>query len=314
MTTSWPRSVIIFGASGFVGQNLLSRLNGQVDRIIAVARGEAQLGVDCEVCDVNSLSTLDPGQDAAVIHLAAHRYDASNFRTGQSDILLANTALAGTVYQFCIEKEIRELRVASSIAVYDSNQTELRDDVPLDLSQDPFDSELLYGWSKRYAEVMAHLYQKKYGINTVSFRLSNPYGPMDCLIEDKAHVVPAFVIRALTTEGDFGVRGNPHATRDFVFVDDVCRAFEASLAWRERQDQLNVGTGTNSTIQELAETVIDLSGTNRSIVSTGKATSDVLHRRVDVARLKQACGLDSMVSLRDGLEVTMNWYREALPK
>lgn len=314
-----PATVIVTGASGFVGRNLLQRLAGRVDRLIAVSRNGAlqtlPSGVtppQIEPLAFADLATVDPGPDAVVVHLAAPRYDATRFRTEQARLLAENVELAGRVYEFCAHKGIKEVRLASSLAVYDADQVILDDQQPLSIN-DPYDSEMMYGWSKRIAETYARLFAIKYGIHTVTLRLSNPYGPYDARDEASAHVVPAFVIRALTGAGPFMLRGNPAATRDFIFIADVIDVMMRSLSWRERSGVFNLATGRNVTIQHLAETIMRLTGRNWPITAVGTATGDVIHRHCLVDALRQAFNLESPATpLEQGLMATIDWYRDVL--
>ncbi|MDR3733947.1 MAG: NAD(P)-dependent oxidoreductase [Acidobacteriaceae bacterium] len=313
-----PATVIVTGATGFVGRNLLQRLACQVDRVIAINRGDVlptgPSGVALsriEQVAVRDLGALDPGADAIVVHLAASRYDAVKFRTDQARILVENVDLAGWIYSFCAEKGINEVRLASSIAVYGASQIVLDDQQPLP-ENDPFVSEMMYGWSKRVAETYSRLFLEKYGIHTVAFRLSNPYGPFDAIDEESAHVVPAFVIRALCGDGPFTIRGNPAATRDFIFIDDVVDVLTRSLSWRERTGVFNLATGQNVTIQYLAETVLRLTRCNRPIVVGGAATGDVVHRQCAVEALRRAFHPGPMTQLEQGLIPTIEWYRNVL--
>lgn len=308
-----PETVVVFGASGFVGRNLIRRLTGRVGRLVAVSPGGVALD-GAEGVRMKDLDHLSIGSDAIAVHLAAHRYDAANVRAAQSDMLVKNVQICGRVFEFCVRQGISELRMASSNAVYDSSVVELDDEPPFDASRDPYDSEKMYGWSKRIGEIYARLYCEMYGINSIVFRLTNPYGPFDSTDEAKAHVVSAFVIRALTTQGPFTVRGNPEATRDFIYVDDICAAFEASLRKHRLQAVYNLGTGSNTSIRTLAETILRLIGTPRPLVSVGGGTSDVVHRYHRVDRVKADLGLSGFTPLDDGLATTIQWYRHALAR
>jgi len=226
--------------------------------------------------------------------------------------LSQNVDIVNGVYQFCVLKGIKELRAASSIAVYPSTAVDLDDSVPVDLNVDPYDSERMYGWSKRIQEVYARLYEKSHGIHTVLFRLSNPFGPFDCLVEESAHVVPAFIIRALGHPQEFAVRGNPLAARDFIYVEDVCQAFEISLAWREKSDAYNIAQGQNLTVQDLATKVLQLAGADCPVVSSGASTNLVVSRNCLVDRFKTDFGLSAFTSVDDGLAKTIEWYKNAL--
>ena len=212
--TNMPDSVIIMGASGFIGRNLVRALKPHVTRIVPVSVS----GADVEGLPGHAFADLDTSKAAPgsiVINVAAYRYDAANFAAGQTEILLRNVEIAGKVYEFCVRSGITEVRAASSIAVYPADDANFDDAAPLDLNRDPHPGELMYGWSKRIGEIYGRLFAEKNGINTVAFRLTNPYGPFDSVEENKAHVVPAFVIRALTSTGPFTVRGNPRSQPRF---------------------------------------------------------------------------------------------------
>ena len=309
--TNTPESVIIVGASGFIGRNLVRALKPHIAKVIPVSVS----GADVEGLSGHAfagLDTLNAAPDSIVINVAAYRYDAANFAAGQADILLRNVEIAGKVYAFCVRNGITEVRVASSIAVYPADDANIDDTVPLDLNRDPHPGELMYGWSKRIGEVYGRLFAENSGIRTLAFRLTNPYGPFDSVDENKAHVVPAFVIRALTSTGPFTVRGNPEASRDFIYIDDVCEIFRRSLAWRGRSGIYNLGSGSNSSVRQLAETVLELTGSKRQIVAQGAATSAVAHRHCRNDRLKADFAMADFATLAQGLAPTIAWYRDVL--
>ncbi|MGC8536462.1 MAG: NAD-dependent epimerase/dehydratase family protein [Rhizomicrobium sp.] len=311
--TNTPETVVIAGATGFIGRNLVRFLKPHVGRIVPVsASGTAVEGLAGHRFD--ALAGLSAGPDSVVINVAAYRYDAANFAVGQNEILLRNAEIAGAIYEFCTRNAITEVRSASSIAVYPGDDVNFDDGASLDLNRDPHPGELMYGWSKRIGEIYGRLFAAKSGINTVAFRLTNPYGPFDSTDEDKAHVVPAFVIRALTSSGDFTVRGNPEATRDFIYVSDVCDIFRRSLAWRGRNGAYNLGSGENISVRTLAQTILDLTGSEREIVSQSAGTSAVAHRRCRNDRLKADFDYTRFTALADGLTPTIEWYRDALKR
>jgi nucleoside-diphosphate-sugar epimerase len=311
MTNMQAETVIIMGASGFIGRNLVRALKADVAKIVPVSVSGAEIeGLPGHPFD--ALDSLKAGSETIVINVAAYRYDAANFASAQTELLVRNAEIAGKVYEFCVAKGITEVRSASSIAVYPANDANFDDAALLDLNRDPHPGEAMYGWSKRIAEIYGRLFAEKNGIHTVAFRLTNPYGPFDSTDENKAHVVPAFVIRALTSTGPFTVRGNPEASRDFVYIDDVCEIFRRSLTWRGRSSTYNLGSGSNVSVRELAQTVLELTGSKREIVAQGAATSAVAHRQCRIDRLKADFAMDRFVSLADGLKPTIAWYRDAL--
>ena len=114
-----PEAVVLFGASGFIGRNIVAALHGKVARLVAVnASGRTVPGCDQTVtpaalCDIAALP-----RDSVIVHVAAHRYVASRFADQQASILSTNLGLTDAVYRFALDRGITELRVASSAAVY----------------------------------------------------------------------------------------------------------------------------------------------------------------------------------------------------
>jgi len=305
--------VVIFGATGFIGRNLTAYLKGTRERIVAVSRngGPVDGATECvAIRDIDSISPLPKGTIA--INVAAYRYDASRAASLHSDILVTNTAIVNRFYEFCLALSIREVRAASSVAVYPANRDVLDDLIPVDLNSPPNPSETFYAWSKRWGEVVADLYREKYGISTLSFRLSNPYGPHDSLDEKQAHVLPAFVIRALRTRGDFEIRGSPDVERDFIYVGDVCDVFARSLSAEGQHGAMNLCSGKTTTLREVAETIFRVTGQRRQIVSAHASAQGVAVRRSTNATVIEQFGKSDFCDLADGLTPTISWYAGAI--
>jgi len=308
-------AVVVFGGSGFVGRNLISRLAGRVPRIISVSLTGAPVPGATESHAIGALAGIGalPAETIAV-NVAAHRYDAKRFDRAQSEILLANAQLVETLYAFCLDRGITEVRAASSVAVYPEGLDLLDDAVDVDLNRLPNPNETFYGWSKRWAELLGQLYAQKYGIATLSFRISNVYGPLDSTDIGNAHVLPAFVMRALRPAPDFEIKGNPDVERDFIYVSDVCEIFETSFARRGETAALNLCTGQTTSLRELALTILRLTGEDRPLVTSAATVQGVAARRSPNRRLREAFGKNTFVSLEDGLRQTLDWYRHELTR
>lgn len=309
--TVLPEAVVVIGATGFIGRNLIARLAGRVDRLVAVSTRGTSIDEADEEVRFDALHTLSLPKDTVVVHLAAQRYDAARFEMAQSDLITNNVEIANRVFDFCLRKGIKEIRMASSVAVYPAGLECLDDAVPVTLDAPPNPNEAFYAWSKRWAEVAARLYSERYGINTISFRLSNPYGPHDSLDTEKAHVLPAFVMRALEPAERFEIKGSPLVERDFIFIDDVTDVFERSLEVRGENDSFNLCCGTSITLHELARRILFVAGINRPIHAADQAVQGVLARRSTNARLCMRFGKAEFTALEEGLAETIDWYRHA---
>ncbi|NKC33378.1 NAD(P)-dependent oxidoreductase [Roseomonas sp. BU-1] len=317
MRVSLPPAVIVWGASGFIGRNIVDALAGQVPLLIGVnASGAAVPGCTTTVAAaaVDTLPALPEG--AAILHVAAFRYFASQFGKQQQRILAANLAMTEQVYGFAMARGITEIRAASSSAVYPASWAVQDDAVPLDLNDWPHDGEAAYAWSKRWGEITAELWHRRAGIHTISFRLTNPYGPHDTLDEAEAHVATAFVIRAAGDAPEFEVRGDPDAERDFIYAGDVAAAFVESLALRGVTEAVNLAFGETRTVRDLAACAMRAAGRQRPIKLTSPPAAGnrgVKVRRATAAKLRQLLpGLAPFRGLDDGMAATLAWYRDAL--
>lgn len=303
-----PSAVVLVGASGFVGRHIAQALAGRVETLIGVT-GQSRLAPGCTtVIPLAELASLPPlPTDTAVIHVGAYRYDAGRFGLAQSDILLNNVELNTRVYHFCAERQIKEVRLASSVAVYEAGLAVMDDADPVNLNASPNPGEAFYAWSKRWSETIAPLYAERFGINSVVFRLSNPYGAYDSVTLTKAHVAPAFVMKALNDDPVFAIKGDPMVERDFIYAGDVAEAFVRSLAWRRRNEAYNLCTGHSTTLMDLASTVLKVAGRQKPIEAGQPGAFGPAKRVSTSQRIRDALGLE-FASLAEGMAPTVAWY------
>lgn len=301
--------VLVFGASGFIGRNLTDRLTSDGRVVFGVTHSGAPVPGAARTIALERIGDLPAlPADAIALHVANHRYDSQRFELVQSDVLTANLALNARIFQVCAERKITELRMASSVAVYHGALEVMDDAIPIDLNSPPHQSEAFYAWSKRSAEIMASLYAQRFGVNCISFRLSNPYGPYDSTDPRKAHVAPAFVMKALDANPVFSIRGDARVERDFVFVGDVVEAFMRSLEWTGRNDAYNLCTGRSWTLQDLAQTVMRVAGVDKPIEAGAPGAFGPVKRVSTSARICAALGM-SFRDLAEGMAPTVDWYR-----
>ncbi|MGA0608384.1 NAD-dependent epimerase/dehydratase family protein [Phenylobacterium sp. VNQ135] len=305
--------IVLVGATGFLGRNVLDALVADGRDVVAVSASGAQppgARTGLTLDELESYQGLS--EQPVLVNVAARRYDARTFSAEQDLILSQNLALVQRVYEICARRGIREIRQASSVAVYPADRQLLSDEQPLDLNAAPHPGEAFYGWSKRWGEILAGLHRQRHGASTVSFRITNPFGPHDTLDAGAAHVATAFVLRALEPGPEFPLRGG-HIERDFIYAGDVAAAILATLDWRRRQEVYNLGRGENTTLAELARAVLAAAGSDKRIVADEAPASGPAARRITADRIRADVPV-VWRSLDEGLALTVEWYRRALAR
>ncbi|WP_348611676.1 NAD-dependent epimerase/dehydratase family protein [Halobaculum rarum] len=166
-----------------------------------------------------------------------------------------------------------------------------------------------YGLDKLTIDHYARLYSELYGLEAIPLRYFNVYGPGQ-VAGDYSGVISVFIEQALSGE-DISVHGDGEQTHDFVYVDDVVRANCAAATTDLVGNPYNVGTGESTSIRELAEEIQEITDTRSDIVHTDVRSGDIDHSKADITRMRDQLEVEPTVSLREGLEHTIEWYRES---
>jgi dTDP-glucose 4,6-dehydratase len=166
----------------------------------------------------------------------------------------------------------------------------------------------VYDEAKRFAEAITMAYHRVHGIETRIVRIFNTYGPR-MRVED-GRAIPAFLSQALRNE-DVTVFGDGGQTRSLCFVSDLVDGI-VRLMSSDVTDPVNVGNPHEMTIQQLAETIIALTGSRSRIVHRPLPVDDPKVRQPDITRARTLLGWEPKVSLDQGLKVTLEYFRRKL--
>jgi dTDP-glucose 4,6-dehydratase len=160
----------------------------------------------------------------------------------------------------------------------------------------------VYDEAKRYAEALTMAYHRQQGVDTAIIRIFNTYGPR--MRPHDGRAIPTFFRQALT-DRPITVFGSGGQTRSFCYVDDLIRGMIA-LAESGEHMPVNVGNPDEFTLLELAETVIGVTGSKSEIVYEALPIDDPKQRKPDIGRAKELLGWQPEVSLREGLQRTLD--------
>ena len=159
----------------------------------------------------------------------------------------------------------------------------------------------VYDEAKRYAEALTMAYHRQQGVDTAIVRIFNTYGSRMRPYDGRA--IPTFLRQALA-DRPITVFGSGNQTRSFCYVDDLIRGI-ISLAESGEHQPVNIGNPDEFTLLELAQAVIDVTGSRSEIVHEALPTDDPKQRRPDISKARELLGWEPQVSLREGLQRTI---------
>jgi len=192
--------------------------------------------------------------------------------------------------------------LASSAAIYGHP-----DEVPL-VESAPKTPVSPYGLDKLSVDQYARLYHDLYGLEAIALRYFNVYGPRQ-RPNKYSGVISIFLEQALNDE-PLSVYGDGEQTRDFVFVEDVVQANLQAASTEHVGQPYNVGTGERVSINDLAETIIDITDSTSDIVHTDAREGDIRHSSADISTAQDGLHYEPTISLREGLERTLEWVEQ----
>ncbi len=170
----------------------------------------------------------------------------------------------------------------------------------------PVGPRAVYDEAKRFAETLTMTYHRLYGLRTSIVRIFNTYGPR--LRPADGRVVSNFLVQAIDGK-PLTVYGDGKQTRSFCYVDDEVRGILA-LADSDVVEPVNIGNDAEYTMLELAQLVLDVTGSSSEIVFEPLPVDDPARRRPDLTRARELLGWEPTVDLREGLARTYAWYLE----
>ena len=301
------KKILVTGGSGFLGGHIIEKLKKFDVQILAPSHKELDLtqDKDCRVYFSNQRPNL-------VIHCAGSISGLLNILKEPAEIFDNNVRINLNVLKFACEFGSEKLVNIGSNCAYPG-------DLPTGyfreeefLNGPMHESVEAYGFSKRAMYIGGKAYRQQFGFNSITLLLANMYGPRDVFSIERSHVVSALIKKFIDAKRknkpSVEVLGTGKAIREFLYVEDAADAIIKAAEIYNEEMPLNVGTGMETPIAELAESIKEISNYSGQIKWNTAGPDGALRKVSDVSRMKNKLKWETKYTLKAGLTKTIKWF------
>ena len=297
--------VLVTGGGGFLGSHLVERLEARGDDVFTARSRDYDL-----TAGPDAARLFGDARPELVFHLAAEVGGIGANRANPGRYWYANLVMGAHVLEQARLHGVRKLVIAGTVCAYPKH-------TPVPFREEelwngyPEETNAPYGVAKKAVLVGAQAYREQYGLDAVFLLPANLYGPRDNFDLETSHVIPALIRKMLAGEGEVVLWGDGSPTREFLYVEDCAEGLLLAAEHYDGAEPVNLGTGVEISIRELAETIAEATGFDGEIVWDASMPNGQPRRSLDTTRARELFGFEARTPLREGLERTVAWYRTA---
>ena len=304
---------LITGGAGFIGSHLVTKIIDNAEKIIVLDNlltgSKKNIKKFLDLSNFQFISHdiqnhYDPEENIdCVIHLASC---ASPVAYSENPINTLKSGSIGTINSLGIARKYNSsFLLASTSEIYGDPKISPQHEEYWG-NVNPVGPRSMYDESKRFAEAATQAYITEYKLNAKIVRIFNTYGPNMKL--DDGRVVTNFIVQALKNK-DLTVFGKGLQTRSFSYVDDTVNGIMLASSYKE-PNIFNIGNDNEITINQLAQTIIDITNTKSKIIYKDLPKDDPLQRKPDLSKSKELLNYEPVIGLEKGLEKTIEWVKK----
>lgn len=304
------RRVCVTGGAGFLGSFVQQKLRERGVGEIFVPTIEKYNLVERE----GILRLLDDARPDVIIHLAAHVGGIGANREHPAEFFYDNLMMGVQLLHESYRRGVEKFVAIGTVCAYPKF-------TPVPFKEDdlwigyPEETNAPYGLAKKMLLVQAQAYRQQYDYNAIFLLPVNLYGPRDNFDLNSSHVIPA-MIRKMIEAQEAGQKevvlwGDGSPTREFIYAEDAAEGIVLAAERYNGPDAVNIGSGYEIAIRDLAELIARLTGFEGKLVWDTTKPNGQPRRGLDTTRAEQYFGFKARTSFEEGLRRTIDWYRGA---
>ena len=314
------KRVVVPGGAGFIGSYLTEELaaagaavtvvdnfdTGRRENLAAV-RGKIQV-VEGDATRLDFMAAQCQGADA-VLNLAAQAPGVGHSHTHHAELLGQNVLIGTVVLEAARRAGVPRTLVVSSSCVYPDDAPVPTPELPL-FTGCPEHVNAGYGWSKRYLELQAEHYARRFGMAIAVARPFNAYGGRDLGHGERSHVIPSLIQRLFAPGPELVVWGSGRQTRSFIHARDVAIGLLLVSEKYAVCDGVNVGHDHEISMADLAGLLMELSGIRKKIVFDTTKPEGAARKSADMTKFRRVTGgFQPQTDIRTGLQEMLDAHR-----
>lgn len=311
-TFSWKDArVLVTGGAGFLGSFVVENLRRKGCTKIIVPRS-----AHCDLRDRAQIARLlTQTNPTHIFHLAAVVGGIGANQKHPGRFFYENAIMGIELMELARRFEVKKFITAGTVCAYPKftpvpfKETDLWGGYPEETNAP-------YGLAKKMLLVQSQAYRAEYGFNAIYLLPVNLYGPRDNFDLESSHVIPALVRKCVEAKeqnkSEIVLWGDGTPTREFLYVEDAAEGLVLAAEKYDGAEPVNLGSGNEISICDLAEKIRTLSGFKGKIVWDKTKPNGQPRRQLDVQRAEKSFGFRAKTSFDQGLKATIDWYLDGL--
>ena len=312
------KNVLVSGASGFVGTNLIKRLLELEANVYGVLHHKKPLinfnsdRINYKWKDLTNKQNCQEvvrGMDY-VFMCASNEYLAGKIEEYSLTSLPSNVIMDTLMLEAAYRAKVKKVLFISSATVYPLSNSPLKEN---DFNGNLFNKYFCIGWMKRFLEIMCEMYSTriKNPITTIVIRPGSIYGEYDNFEWEKAHSTPALIRKVIERHNPLEVWGDGSDIKDLLYISDLIDGLILAMEKIEKFDILNLASGRSYSIKETLETILEVDNyTDAKIIFDKSKPIMIPIRMIDISKAKRILRFNPKINLNEGIKRTIEWYKK----